>query len=454
MTAKTVNLASLGLTPAAQAAYGMTPADSAPASAPTTTPTAGNSYATVPDVPTSTATAATGTPISEVMSNTAFNPQLPNGGELVPITQQAQPNEMVDIAPIAKQTPIAQENAQAAQLGQASTVQNTPQVDPNAALSQINPSAGTYQSTQIGQNVPQSTAAQGVVNEKATVAGQLKQLYSEVAPGQTPEWAKGAVSKAEDILAARGLGASSIGAAAIAEAIQQSALPIAAQDASTFFQMDLTNLTNQQQTALENTRIRMQGLLSDQAADNASKQFNASSTAQTQQFMAQMVASISTSNADRKAAIEQFNAGQENTFKTTQAQLDTNVSQFNASLQSTIKQFNAQQDLAVEQFNANMQFAIQQSNTGWRRNINTQNTAAVNAANQVNTQNMFNLGATALNNLWQQYRDEASWLFTASENQKTRDFQLANAANNRSLAQPSWGEILGNFAGSIVKGAL
>ncbi len=58
-----------------------------------------------------------------------------------------------------------------------------------------------------------------------------------------------------------------------------------------------------------------------------------------------------------------------------------------------------------------MRAQINQSNAAWRRQINTVNTAAQNEANRTNALNTFNMNQQALNNIWQQYRDESSWLF-------------------------------------------
>lgn len=326
-------------------------------------------------------------------------------------------------------------------------------VDPNAALNMLTPNTGQYDATKVGNTAPQATAQQGTVNTNATVAGQLQKLYSESQPGMIPEWAKGAVTNANEVLAARGLGASTIGAGAIAAAIQQSALPIAAQDASTYFQMDLTNLSNRQQTEFENLRIKQQSLLSDQAADNAAKQFNAASKSQTEQFMSTLVNNIMTQNADRMQAMSQFNVGQENQAAFQNVANSIQIEQFNAQQQAAIDTFNEQQKAARETFNAQAAFAIEQSNVLWRRNINTENTAAINAANQTNVQNMFNLSQTAQNQLWQQWRDEASWAFQSSENEKNRQYNLSQSANQNYIPNSgfNWGSAAGALAGILLK---
>lgn len=371
--------------------------------------------------------------VQDQMSQNVLNPQLPNGGELVPTLQSVQQNELLD--------PNAYNlNPTANQVGQqpgikAPTIQATnataAQVNPNDPLRGITGPAQYDAYTVMGQT-PQMQAAMGSVNNLATVQGQLAKLYADFGEG-VPPWAQGAVTQANEIMAARGLGASSIGASAVAQAMQNSALNIAAQDAATYFQMDLANLNNQQQANLANTQFRQQSLLSDQAAINASRNFNASSAAQLEQFQATLIAQIQSQNADRTTTISAQNALEANKIASQNAGNTIAVDTFNTQQRTQIEQYNSQLANQREQFNAQMRYAIDQSNVTWRRGINTANTASINAANQVNVQNAYNMSQIALNNVWQAWRDEAAWAFTASENQKNRDFNLVNAANNRNF---------------------
>lgn len=399
----------------------------------------------------------TGLPLNQYMASQIANPTLPNGTVATPVLMQDSAAQNMNPNTPGLTLPTTGTNITAPPPVVAPTI--TPQtgtaatVNPNDVTSLINPTAGTYTATQASPNTPQGVAEQGTVSPQATVQGQLAQLYASIIPGTTPEWAKGAVVKANEVMAARGMGASSIGGAAIFAAVQNSALPIAAADAATYFQMDMTNLSNRQSTMLENLKNQQQSLLSDQAAENASKQFNASSTAQIQQFMATMVSNIQTQNADRFQAMSQFNLGQVNQAGMQNVANQINVGQFNSQQQAAIDQFNSQQTFARESFNAQAAFAIEQSNVLWRRNLNTANTAAANATNQLNVQNSFDMSQIAQNQLWQQWRDEASWSFTASENQKNRDFNAAMAANNRQYNGDD-GFNWANAAGSFVSGLL
>lgn len=308
------------------------------------------------------------------------------------------------------------------------------------------------------------TAAQGVVSKealaeaatqeldpRATTRYQLAELFKGVEEGgPPPAWAAPAVRKVTAVMQSRGLGSSSMAAAATMQAMMESGIPIAAQDAQKYatiqlqnlnneqqaalqnaaavLQMDMANLNNRQQAAVNNAKAflsmdmqnvtneqqsntltyqaKLQTLLSDQAADNAAKQFNAKSENEINTFFAEMGASIEASNINRDIAVKQFNSNQK----------------------VAIAQFNAQMETASDQFNANMQLEIDQSNAVWRRTVNTRNTAAQNEANRQNALNLLGIQQNALNALWQRYRDKAAWTMKISENAKDRAHNAAMQA--------------------------
>ena len=186
----------------------------------------------------------------------------------------------------------------------------------------------------------------------------------------------------------------------------------AVQNAQNFMQRDMANLSNQQQTELFRSQQRIQSLFTDQAAENAARQFNATSENQTKQFFAQLDTQVSQFNASQENAQRQFNAGQANA-----------ISQFNTEIRN-------QRD----QFNANNRLVIDQNNAQWRRQIATADTAAINRANEINAQNLLGISNTAYNNLWQYYSDSMQYAWTSAENERDRVKDLAiahiNADNN------------------------
>ena len=146
-------------------------------------------------------------------------------------------------------------------------------------------------------------------------------------------------------------------------------------------------------------------MFNDQAAENAARQFNASSQNQVDQFFANLSSQTS-----------QFNAAQQNS-----------QAQFNAGQVNTVERFNAEMLNQRDQFNAQNQMVIAQSNAQWRRQIATADTAAVNRANELNANAILDISKTAYNNLWNYYADTMEWAWTSADNAQDRMNQLATA---------------------------
>ena len=177
------------------------------------------------------------------------------------------------------------------------------------------------------------------------------------------------------------------------------------QNASNFLQLDMANLTNEQQTALFNAQAINQSILTDQAAQNAANQFNATSQNQVDQFMSTLANQVAQFNSTQTNAQNQFNAGELNT-----------LSRFNAEVANQRDQFNAQNQLAIAQNNA-----------VWRREIATADTAAINRANELNAKAVLDVSNTQYANLWNFYADTMEWAWRSAEGEMDRNTELAKA---------------------------
>jgi hypothetical protein len=200
------------------------------------------------------------------------------------------------------------------------------------------------------------------------------------------------------------------------------------QNAKNFLSMDIANLNAEQQTYMIEAQQEQQRILSNQAADNAAQQFNATSENQMMQFNTNLAAQVEQFNAQQTNAVAQFNATQNNAAEARAAQRTADLNKFNSQLKTQIAQFNANQDFARNQFNAQNSAAVEASNVQWRRQANTANTAAQNAINMQNAMNAFNMSQTALSFMWQELRDKADYDFRAGENNQNRIAQLVNTA--------------------------
>ena len=301
-----------------------------------------------------------------------------------------------------------------------------------------------------------ATPATEELDERATVQYQLNSLFSSFAEGSPPPaWAAPAVRKVGAMMAQRGLGASSMAAAAITQAVMESGVQIAAADANRYASIQIANLNNKQQTALKNATVyaamdsanlgarlqaatnnaksflqmdtqnltnqqqlktidlqsQFQKMFNDQAQENAAAQFNAKSQMQVDQFFSELEVQVQNANTSRVAAMDQFNSDQVNAATRYYSKLND----------------------ARERFNIQNETLIQQSNANWRRQINLANTTQTNETNRTNALNLLGYTQASLDKLWHRYRDEAGWAMQISENDKQRAHNIAVLAQQQTF---------------------
>lgn len=175
------------------------------------------------------------------------------------------------------------------------------------------------------------------------------------------------------------------------------------QNAQAFLQMDMANLSNEQQLTMFKSQARVNSLMSDQAAENAARQFNASSENQTNQFFASLQNQVSMFNSEQQSRMAQFNAGEANA-----------MARFNSEMINQRNQFNARNSLVIEQANA-----------AWMQSIATAETAAINERNMEAARTANNFTNRAFMEMMQSTRDVMSFAWTAANNDADRATKLA-----------------------------
>ena len=319
-----------------------------------------------------------------------------------------------------------------------------------------------------------ATAQTEELDERATSAFQLKQLFE--GEGNFTNLFSAPIRDATNRMLSRGLGASSMAAAAIVQSVIESGIPLAREDAQryatiqiqnlsnnqqadlanaavyaamdqtnvgvrlqaqiqnaqNFLAIDTANLTNEQQEQVLNQQAHNQFLLSDQAAENAMENLNVQTEMQTDQFFSQLGVQVRENNANRATAVEQFNAGQANTLEV----------------------FNAKQKDLRQRYNSELQAQIQASNVQHRRRITLQNTANQMVVNEVNAREVNGMNIREYLAEYQTYRDIASRVFQTAESNEQRATDLAaaeltaSASGGRSGGSGNTGALIG-AAGSI-----
>ena len=202
-------------------------------------------------------------------------------------------------------------------------------------------------------------------------------------------------------------------------------------NAQSFLQMDMANFNAEQQADMFTNQSIVQGLFTDAAANNAMKQFNATSRDQTDQFFAKLETGVSEFNASQRTAMEQFNAGEANA-----------LSRFSQELNNQRDQFNARNELVIAQ-----------SNAQWRQQLTTINNAAQNEANRQDALQANALTQKGLDEIWQRERDLMAYAFTSAENAAQRRLELVKAELNVEAGEDTaFSTALGSFAGAVVNG--
>jgi len=289
----------------------------------------------------------------------------------------------------------------------------------------------------------------------ASVQDELAGLMSQFEGGETPAWAAGSMRKASQMLAERGLGASSMAGQAVIQAAMEAALPIAqidtankqqmalfkAEQRAKFLQMDFDqdfqakvinaakvsdianmNFTAEQQIALENSRaantMELQNLSNEQAlvmAEAAAlSQLDTQNLNNRQQAEVQnaqnflQVDMANLSNEQQTALFKQqslvssilSDQAAANAALQFNATSENQTNQFFANLSSSVNQFNAAQMNAMKQFNADEVNSLLEFNSALqnqREMFNAQNYLVVAQANAQWRQNLATINTSAAN---------------------------------------------------------
>ena len=324
-----------------------------------------------------------------------------------------------------------------------------------------------------------ATAATETLDPQATVQFQLEQITNTIQEGQPlPPWAAPAARNADAFALQRGLGSSSMAVAARTQALLEAGVKIAATDAASYGRIQIQNLNNKQQAALQNANnlanMRTQNLnarmtaavnnarnflsidtqnlnnqqasntlsynaftnslFRNQAAENVTRQTNAKSTQEVEKLFTILEANTETANANRLQAVRQFNAGQKD----------------------VMAQFNQNQAFARDTFNTQMLSSIRAANANWFRSIATIDNSNQMLANSFAAQSVLGLLDKEYNNLWQRRRDDAFFVFESAERQLDRQAQTAALAQQESIARSAQSSNRSNnifgAIGSIVSG--
>jgi hypothetical protein len=331
--------------------------------------------------------------------------------------------------------------------------------------------------------------------EEALVSTQINGLLEGIENGEIPTWARPAVAQVEQMLARRGMSASTVGRDSLFNAIIQSAMPIAQSNAQAIqqsvsqqktieaqtaeanaqrvqqtaltnaqnvFNMDMAQFNADQQTSLSNSKFMQTVGITN--ANNAQQATIQNAVLMSQANLAEadfyQKAQINNANAFLNMDLTNLNNAQQvNVLKAQQEQqrllsnqaANNAAKQFNATSENQTQQFMTSLATQVEQFNAAQmntaaQFNVQQQNARdalefqVEADLEKANAAMVNQINQFNEQTAFERDKFNTANAQQieqsnlAWRRQANTINTAAANQVAMQ-NAQNAFNMTSQAQ-------------------
>ena len=273
------------------------------------------------------------------------------------------------------------------------------------------------------------------IDPRATVLGQMEILNKQLEGGKVPGWAQGAVRQTNALMAKRGITGSSMAAEAMTNALLTSVVDVSRDNSAFYQQVTIENLTNQQQTEMTKFGARIDAIFNDQAAENTARNINATNENELNRFYTELAQAVANTNVEIANATEQYNATATNQANQFLAELDVAVdkanmeaindmAQFDAEMVTNIAQFTETLKNDREKFNIANQMAVDANNIQWKRDVNTANTSSYNAALQYDVQNMLDLQASALSNIWGMYDTLLNMAYKSEESALDRTFQL------------------------------
>jgi hypothetical protein len=378
---------------------------------------------------------------------------------------------------------VAQNEMQAAQgtLSQGSQVQAA-QINTEAIYNQENAvgkALADFATQDMSNIIDTSTAAGKLLAEqlgqgnyldsKATLKGQLELLQSEFVDATTgepkiPSWAAGTARNVSKIAAFKGMSGSAA-TAAMSQALLEASIPIAQADSQFFQTLTLQNLSNKQQSIINtaNTLAKFEQTNADNrmaAAIQNAKSFlemdMANLTNEQQERVINNQARVQSILEDSKQenAKRLFVAENENEMNKFYDNLNTQISQYNSSQNLDADKFSSTMADSREKFYNEMQYNIDISNAKWRQTVQLQEDQQSHEAATTDVKNMFDMQVNQLNQLWDRSDAILDYVWKSSESAKDRKSRLMEAAILADAqADAAMMEGIGTVAGALVGSA-
>ena len=206
------------------------------------------------------------------------------------------------------------------------------------------------------------------------------------------------------------------------------------QNAKHFMEMDLQNLSNEQQAEILNTQLMVDAIFNDQAAINAARLFGAEQSNDMAMFYDEILFQTQRYNAEMLNNMARFNVGEIN-----------DAAEFNATMADS-----------RERFNRNMQYNIDVYNADWRQRIAEANSEMMYDAYAADVKNAADLNQEGLNRIWDRVDNLLDYFFKGASTEAELDArvlmaEISAAANSGGSSNGLWSAIGSIGAAAITK---
>ena len=198
-------------------------------------------------------------------------------------------------------------------------------------------------------------------------------------------------------------------------------------NAKAFLEIDLKNLTNEQQAEVINTQSMVDALFKDQAAINAQRLFTAETRADFEKYYDELGVRVALHNSEQINLIKRYNAGEIN-----------DNTEFRATMEDSRQRFYSE-----------TQYNIDKAVAEWKQTVEVQNKKMMYEALSEDIKNMLDITQEGQNQLWDRTDSLLDYIFKAVDNEAARDAlilqaQIAASAKSGSSSSGFW-----NFAGQL-----
>tara|TARA_B100000963_G_C22622953_1_gene670875 strand:- start:884 stop:2953 length:2070 start_codon:yes stop_codon:yes gene_type:complete len=298
-------------------------------------------------------------------------------------------------------------------------------------------------STVDGKLLAEALGEGNYVDSKATILGQMdlisEQFVDNNGNPKIPSWAQGVYGSITTDMAFSGLtGSQKMGI--LSKGLMEASLSVAKDEAAFFQTLTTTNLSNKQQQIIQKAATMAGldeaelGVIERSSKHNSQAFLDMNMTNLTNEQQAEMINVKSKVDAlftqtsennlrnrmvfETEADFQKFYAGVDLEAQTFMEKLNSDIKMFNSGEINDFEEFYATLENRRQEFTTNLQWLIDESNAGWRRSVESENTGLTFDAAATDVKSILGLSQEGLNRTWNEVDIVLDYLFKGAQSEE------------------------------------